>query len=51
VRVSLPGALPPDLKEALKEHKEDVIALLQGATCDFLPRPLGQENNPDAWEC
>jgi hypothetical protein len=49
LRVSPPGVLPTDLKEALREHKKEVVSLLQSKR-PFLPRPLGQEDALDPWE-
>jgi hypothetical protein len=50
LRVAPAGVLPPDLKAELKAHKEEVVVLLHKSTRDFLPRPLGQEHNPEVWE-
>jgi hypothetical protein len=76
LKVRARSPLPAALKNELRQHKAEVLALLtrsttdaesepsssldnqgfdwasgtQKGTRDFLPRPLGQENNPDVWE-
>jgi hypothetical protein len=42
--------LPGDLREALRQRKSEVLALLKAQARDFLSRPLKQEDNPDSWD-
>lgn len=52
LKVKSAAPLPEALREALKQRKGEVLAFLneQGQTRAFLPRPLGQEDNPDVWD-
>ena len=60
----VPGSkLTPELRQAIQERKAELLVLLskqqevscqpaadfQPKTRPFLPRPLGQEDNPDPW--
>jgi hypothetical protein len=55
LRIEPGSKLTPGLTEQLRQCKAELLALLtqpatQPGNRDFLSRPLGQENNPDAWD-
>lgn len=52
LKVWAPAPLPEELRAELKQHKAEIMVLLktQAQARSFLPRPLGQEKNPDPWD-
>lgn len=49
LKITAPEPLPEPLRAELKQHKAEMLTLLQQQRA-FLSRPLGQEENPDLWQ-
>lgn len=49
LRVRAPAPLPESLLAVLQCHKAELLAFLYWWNREFLPRPVGQENNLQVW--